>query len=91
MIEQYLDKKVVDPNWHEGTKTINDLEVLIQQVNKMKSEYDNFTNLFNKVTSALRKMDALSKFNELNQLRKEFPKFDNAFKRLSDNDFFRFI
>ncbi|MEK3911934.1 6-hydroxymethylpterin diphosphokinase MptE-like protein [Paenibacillus sp. FSL H7-0331] len=89
VIEQYLDKKVVDPNWHEGTKTINDLEVLIQQVNKMKSEYDNFTNLFNKVTSALRKMDALSKFNELNQLRKEFPKFDNAFKRLSDNDFFQ--
>lgn len=89
VMERYLDKKVVESKWYEGTKTAYDLDTLTQQVGRMKTEYESFTNLFNKVTSNLRKMDTLSKFNELNQLRKEFPRLDNAFKKLSDNDFFQ--
>jgi hypothetical protein len=88
IIEQSLDVRVVDPNWYEGTKTKYNREFLLQQANQMKAEYESFSDLFNRMLSILRKMDALSKFNEVKQLEKMFPKMDNAFKRLTRNVFF---
>ncbi|MFD0680769.1 MULTISPECIES: motility associated factor glycosyltransferase family protein [unclassified Paenibacillus] len=81
-------KKVVDAAWYEGTKTKYDTELMQKQINRMKAEYESFHGLFDRVVKLLRKLDTLNKFNELNQLAKLFPKLDDAFKRLTANDFF---
>lgn len=87
LMKEKLTTKVVEENWYKHNKE-GIPQYATQQVNKMERAIQDFMTLYEKVFEVMREMDKARERKNTKKLETLFTKFDKAFKKFSENDFY---
>ena len=88
VMKDELTTAIVDDAWYERDDSGYDLLYLENKMQLMDSECKHFTQLTQEAKDTLQKIRSLARNKNLKQVDKMYPKLDDTFNQMKDNDYF---
>ena len=88
VMKDMLTTSIVDETWYERDDSGYDLAYLQNQMQLMDTQCKHFTQLTQEAKDILQKIRSLARNKNLKQVDKMYPKLDDAFNQMKENDYF---
>jgi SAM-dependent methyltransferase len=89
VIREELHDKVVDDTWFKSEQSSYNMEFLTAQFHAMNNAYGELDELLNNIKELLREISRLANARNFEQIDRKYAQFNEAFKNLKENQFFK--